>query len=100
VATLSSTSTLAEVQAAYDDNASYAEDASAGKAAAFITACRILLRRMPKRAVDGKSGQEIENEMLLLRKEMDAAQQWLARQSSTGGTGQTRHFGSAYDFRD
>jgi hypothetical protein len=100
VATLSSTSTLDEINAAYDDNSSYHEDASTAKAAAFITACRFLLRRTAKRAVDGRSGRELEHETRLLREEMEAADRWLARQSGSGGTGQTRYFGSTHDFRD
>lgn len=47
---LTSASTLAQVEASYDDNASYAEDASVAKAKAFVTACRILLRRLPAEA--------------------------------------------------
>ena len=100
MATLSSTSTLDEINAAYDDNSSYHEDASTAKAAAFITACRFLLRRTAKRAVDGRSGRELEHETRLLREEMEAADRWLARQSGSGGTGQTRYFGSTHDFRD
>lgn len=45
--TLSSTSTDTEVFAAYDDNASYEEDADLDKAKAFVTACRVILRRLP-----------------------------------------------------
>ena len=44
---LSSASTDAEVWAAYDDNASFEADNSPTKAALFITACTILLRRRP-----------------------------------------------------
>jgi hypothetical protein len=47
MATLSSNSTDAEVWAAYDDNASYEEDASRAKALAFVTVGRILRRRIP-----------------------------------------------------
>lgn len=101
MATLSSTSTLEEINAAYDDNSSYHEDASTAKAAAFITACRFLLRRTAKRAASGgRGGQELEHETRLLREEMESASKWLARQSGSGGTGQTRYFGSAHDFRD
>ena len=45
MSTLNGSSTLAQVQAAYDDNASYAEDSSVSKCRAFLTACRILLRQ-------------------------------------------------------
>ncbi len=43
--TLTSASTDAQVEAEYDDTASYAEDLSVAKARRFVTACRILVRR-------------------------------------------------------
>lgn len=83
MAALSSTSTWAEVTAAYDDNASYAEDASSTKAAAFITACRVLLRRLPKRSVHGgRGGEEIEMDTRLIAEELRDAKRWLGTQSS------------------
>ena len=55
---LSSSSTLVQVENAYDDNASYAEDESVAKCRAFLTACRILLRRMPAQTgAAGDAGQ-------------------------------------------
>ena len=42
MSTLDSTSTLGQVESAYADNASYAEDNSVDKARAFVTACRLL----------------------------------------------------------
>lgn len=86
MSTLDSSSTLAEVQAAYDDNASYAEDDSTAKAAAFVTACRFLLRRLPRRAAHGGRGaEEVELELRLIREELNAASQWLAVKGATGG---------------
>jgi hypothetical protein len=82
---LSSSSTLVEVQNAYDDNASYAEDGDVAKAKAFITACRILLRRMP-----GESGtreQHFKMNPELIQKEMEAAQQFVAANDTANGTG-------------
>jgi hypothetical protein len=81
MSTLSSTSTRAEVLAAYADNASYEEDASIAKAQAFITAVRILLS--PKHLVQrvahgGRSAEEVELDLALLREELKAAQGWLA----------------------
>lgn len=84
MATLSSTSTDAEVAAAYDDNASYETDASPSKAAAFIEAVRILLRRRPKKAGKGRS-QEIEFDMTILRDQILDAQRWLAQYGVSGG---------------
>lgn len=47
MSTLTSSSTLAEIEAAYADNASWEEDASTSKAAAFITACKLLIQKQP-----------------------------------------------------
>lgn len=94
--TLSSNSTDAEVLAAYDDNASYEEDASRAKALAFITACRILRRRVPLSA--GRGGQSFTFESL--SEEIESAQSWLdSNPSTTGaGSGRVRYFGLE-DFR-
>jgi len=88
MSTLSSSSTLTEIQAAYMDNASYAEDASTAKARAFVTACRLLLLKLPKRSVSGgRGGTEIEIDPRVIQQELTAANQWLAhsRTSQTGG---------------
>ncbi len=72
--------------AAYDDNASYVEDDSTAKAQVFITACRVLLRRMPKQvAQGGGDGREIQMDMQLIRDEMQAAQRWLSLKNTAGG---------------
>lgn len=76
---LNSSSTLAEIQAAYDDNASYAEDGSASKARTFITACRLLLRQTPSRAASGgRGGYEVEMDPGLVKDQLDEARRWLA----------------------
>ncbi len=92
MSTLSSSSTLAEIKAAYADNASYEEDASTAKAAAFVTACRLLLIRLPKRSnLGGKSGYEVESiDPAELRNEMAAAKQWLAVNRTSGVYGRTK----------
>jgi hypothetical protein len=74
MATLSSSSTDAEVQAAYDDNASYEEDASATKARAFVTACIILRGRVPVSAAKGSASATIAQ----YDGEIMAARQWIA----------------------
>lgn len=85
MSTLSSSSTLAEIQAAYDDNASYVEDDSTAKAQVFVTACRLLLRQTPKVAVHGgRGGREIQLSPELIRDEMRDAQQWLSQKSTAG----------------
>lgn len=92
--TLSSDSTDAEVWAAYDDNASYQEDVSRSKASAFITACRILARRLPISAA--RDGQSVSRESL--REEVADANAWLA---ANPGSGSTRvRFGDFQDFGD
>jgi hypothetical protein len=76
---LTSASTLAEIRAAYADNASYEEDSSPAKARGFITACRLLLLNLPKRAVHGgRGGEEIELDLTLISAEMIEAKKWLA----------------------
>jgi hypothetical protein len=73
---LNSTSTDAQVWAAYDDNATYQEDASVAKCKAFVTACIILLRRNPRRT--GTREADIELNADGIRDELANARQWLA----------------------
>ncbi len=87
MSTLTGSSTNAEVWAAYDDNSSYEEDESQTKAKAFITACRILSRRLPLSA--SRSGQSISRESL--QEEARRAQQWLAANPGTSGAGSVRY---------
>jgi hypothetical protein len=95
--TLSSVSTDAEVWASYDDNASYQEDSSQSKASAFITACRILARRLPISAA--RDGQSVSRESL--RQEAAEANAWLAANPGSSGSGSLRvRFGDLKDFRD
>ena len=95
MSTFTSASTYAQVTAAYDDNASYEEDASVAKAKSFITACRFILRRVPTRSGKGAGG-ETEFDQTIVRDEMDKARRWLGGQTSAGGGG-----GAIYgDFRD
>ena len=75
VATLDSSSTLDQVQAAYDDNASYYEDNDITKCRQFITACRFLLRRIPKSSKHGEQSIDLNPE--LIRQELIDAQNWL-----------------------
>lgn len=84
MASLSSSSTDTEVKAAYDDNAGYAEDNSLSMAQTFVTACRILLRRLPKR---GKLGNrhEIELDPRVLQQELADARQFVAQNNDAKG---------------
>ena len=95
--TLSSSSTDAEVWAAYDDNASYQEDSSRSKAQAFITACRVLARRNPMSA--GRDGQTVTRESL--REEVAEAQEWIQANPGSSGSDSSRvRFGDFQNFRD
>lgn len=98
---ISSISTLPQVQAAYDDNASYAEDGSIPKARAFITAARILLRRLPDHSTPEAS---LRFRVDLIQSEIREAQKWLDNRDGgdaavAGGTARTTR-GSFKNFRD
>lgn len=97
MSTLSSTSTLAQIKAAYADNASYEEDDDATKAQAFITACRMLMMNLPKRTVHGGRGEEVELPIELIEKQLTAARSWRGSHGglAAGGAG-VKHA----DFRD
>ena len=89
---LDSTSTLQEILDAYADNASYAEDGSAAKARGFVTACRLLLLQLPKRAASGgRGGEEIELDPLVIENQLNQARQWLARNDVSASAGRVRH---------
>jgi hypothetical protein len=75
MATVDSSSNLAEVEAAYDDNASYAEDQSTTKARAFVTACRILIRRYPSSQASGDAAVTLP--LTQIKQELDAAVEWM-----------------------
>lgn len=96
MSTLTSASTDAQVWAAYDDNASYEEDSSRTEALAFITACRILLRRRPK--VARRGGVNVEFDAATIRDELATARAWLNLHPATTTT-RTR-FSSFEGFRD
>lgn len=95
--TLTADSTDAEVWAAYDNNASYEEDASRTKAHAFITACNILKRRLPLQS--SRESQSISRESLT--EEAEQARRWLAANPGTTGAGSDHvRFADLSSFRD
>ena len=96
MSTLSSASTLAQIEAAYKDNACYEEDASVAKAKIFVTACRLLIRT-PSQISKTTSGMTFPAE--LLRKELLAAQAFIATHDTTGPT-TTSAAVRGYDFAD
>lgn len=91
MSTLSSASTPDEVQDAYLDNASYAEDGSVAKAKAFVTACTMLLLLIPKMAKQSFR-HEIQTNIDLIYEQMQGAQRFVANK----GRGRIRHV----DFRN
>lgn len=95
---LSSSSSLDDVIDAYLDNASYEEDASVSKARAFVTACRILLVKLPMRSTHGRGG-SIEFKPETLQAALKAAQAWIQTQPGDGGQGGVRHLDFS-GFRD
>jgi molybdopterin biosynthesis enzyme MoaB len=99
MSSLTSTSTYAEVKAAYYDNASYEEDVSVTKAAAFITACRFLLQQDPKKA-GWRDSATTEWDPEVLERQMAEARDWKAAQATvtTGGPGVT--YADFTNFRD
>ena len=72
MATLGSSSTLDEIKDAYADNASYIEDDSVAKAKIFVTACTLLLLRIPKDASQGGGERVVMNPELLEKQRSEA----------------------------
>jgi hypothetical protein len=95
---LSAQSTLAEVQSAYDDNASYLENGSIEQAHAFITACRFLIRRLPARVSKGgrQQGEETELNVRLLADQINEAKRFLVEATLRA---QPPHVYSIQDYR-
>lgn len=100
---LSSSSTLAEIQAAYDDNSSYDLNGSVSQCKNFIIACRMLLRRTPTAATQDRGSIQMNTDAL--KTALDLATQWLFQNSGTTNSdgaqtgGGTRHFDLS-NFRD
>ncbi len=93
---------LAAAQAAYDANADYEEIGSTTKAAAFITACRLLLRMLPKSARHGSSGagEQVDIELTVIQAELKQAQTWYAAHVVGGaGAGSVTFLSFQDDFR-
>lgn len=72
---LTSSSTLAEAQAQYDDNVSYDLNRSVSSCKLFIEACRILLRRMVDET-QGAGGARVRQERAVIQSELAAATRW------------------------
>lgn len=90
MASLTSTSTDEQVWAAFDDNASFEEDRSVGKARSFVTACMILLRRRPKQYTS--DGQTAIFDEQSIREELARARRYVAANQSAANGGGNRAF--------
>lgn len=95
MSTLTSSSTRAEINAAYLDSASYEEDGSVIKAKAFITACRFLLlpKITPSRSAGPGDGGEVEFDLEAVKAQLESAQQYVAANDSSSyeGFGTVKH---------
>lgn len=97
MSTLNGSSTLAEVQAAYDANASYVEDNSVAKAKAFITACSILLRRTPSNME--KASNTLSFNIQAIKQERDDALAWLVARDPASQVGPGVTYADFRNFR-
>ena len=97
---LTSTSTLAEVKAAYRDNLDYDTSASLSKCVAFIQAARFWITYIVDEVASGD--QRVRDNYQKLQDELKKAEQWRAANDSTaqtaGHAGSVRH-ASIEDFR-
>jgi len=85
---LSSSSTLAEIQAQYDDNADYDVEGSTAKAKLFIEACRMLLRRMMEEV--RKGGSSVRDAYQKIENQLDMAIEWWQENDTTTESGEVR----------
>jgi hypothetical protein len=84
MATLDSTSTTAEITAAYLDNCGFREDDSAAMARAFITACTAMLAR-GIRSISHGFGERLDFSPEVLRALIQDAQQFIANDTANAG---------------
>lgn len=93
MATVDANSTLREVQAAFDDAASYFEDNDAEKAKALVTAGMILLRRIPSSTSHGNEGgnESVTVDLEVVRRMVDEARRWLTQSGYGTFAGAVRH---------
>lgn len=87
MSSLSSASTLTEIENSYLDNASYEEDASVTKAKAFVTACRMLLMKWP--ALVSQGGNQLQLNAAGIKAQLERAQAYVAANGSSGTAGQS-----------
>lgn len=83
--TLSSASTLSDIKAEYADTCSYEEQGSTSLAKRFVTACRLLLLKLPKSG--GHNGATVDMSTDLIHQQLQDAQQYVAAADSTQNRG-------------
>lgn len=94
--TLTSSSTIEEVLAEYEDTCDYADPADVAKARRFAKACQVLLVRLPQRASHGgRGGEEIQHQLGLYENRLREARLWLDANGGGDLTSSVRHV----DFR-
>lgn len=92
---------LAEVQAEFDDAASYLEDRSPTKARKLVTAGTILIRRMPSSSEHGLSNERLAFNLEMLKQSIDDARKWLAGEGRyLETTVSTVRYADLSDFRE
>lgn len=93
---LSSSSTLAEIKAAYDDNLDYDLEDSVTKVKAFVQAARMLLRRMAQE-IGGHGDNHVADDYRKIEAELSkAVAWWRANDSTVAPAGSIKHV----DLRD
>lgn len=90
MATVSSVSTDQQVWDAYDDNASYEEDASITKAQAFVTVCNLLLRRRPASVT--ADGTAVTFDARAISEALERARSWIATNNTSANGGSVRYW--------
>lgn len=85
MAVVDSTSTEAEIAAAYLDNCGYVEDDSLAMARRFVTACMAMKKRGLKRFQQGPT--EMEFSMESLREDIREARQFITGKTAVGSGG-------------
>jgi hypothetical protein len=94
---LSSASTLDQIKQVYDDNSAYYELQSTSYAQAFVTACIMLLRRIPKHSKTA-AGAELDLDPELIKAELAAAKKFLAANGIFPGSGVVRQVDVSFEF--
>jgi hypothetical protein len=96
---LNDTSTLADVFASYQANASYVEENSIPKARKFITACTIYLGRLASATGKGSNTVSYGANLNAVRGELNEAKAWLRARSEDDRPGPDVTYADLTDLR-